>query len=67
MRAEGALVICVHDDLGNVPEIFDHVLLLNRSVVASGPVQTTFVPELIARAYGVPIALDDAGIKLRYD
>jgi manganese/zinc/iron transport system ATP- binding protein len=67
LRADGALVVCVHHDLGNVPEIFDHVLLLNRSVVASGPVTTTFVPELIARAYGVPIALDDAGIKLRHD
>jgi manganese/zinc/iron transport system ATP- binding protein len=63
LRAEGALVVCVHHDLGNVPEIFDHVLLLNKNVIASGPVGTTFTPELIARTYGVPIALEENGAK----
>lgn len=58
LRASGALVVCVHHDLGNVPQIFDHVLLLNKNVVAAGSVKTTFVPETIARTYGVPIALD---------
>jgi manganese/zinc/iron transport system ATP- binding protein len=60
LRGAGALVVCVHHDLGNVPEIYDHVLLLNRSVVASGPVKTTFVPEAIARTYGAPISLEGA-------
>jgi manganese/zinc/iron transport system ATP- binding protein len=63
LRAEGALVVCVHHDLGNVPEIFDHVLLLNKNVIASGRVGTTFTPELIARTYGVPIALEENGAK----
>ncbi len=55
LRADGALVICVHHDLGSVPEIFDHVLLLNRHVIAAGPVVTDFTPALIAKTYGVPL------------
>ncbi len=56
LRAQGALVVCVHHDLGTVREIYDHVLLLNRSLVAAGPTETTFTPEVIGRAYGVPFA-----------
>jgi manganese/zinc/iron transport system ATP- binding protein len=55
LRAEGALVVCVHHDLGSVPEIFDHVLLLNRRVMAAGPTEEAFRPETIARTYGVPL------------
>ncbi len=60
LRDDGALVICVHHDLSSVPDIFDHVLLLNREVIASGPVQTAFTPENISRTYGVPLALQAA-------
>ena len=56
LRAEGALVVCVHHDLGNVAEIFDHVLLLNGRLIAAGPTETTFTPALIAQAYGMPFA-----------
>jgi manganese/zinc/iron transport system ATP- binding protein len=55
LRAEGALVVCVHHDLGSVPEIFDHVLLLNRRVMAAGATEEAFTPEAIARTYGVPL------------
>jgi manganese/zinc/iron transport system ATP- binding protein len=63
LRAEGALVVCVHHDLGTVPAIFDHVLLLNRELIAAGPTETTFTPELIARAYGMPLAHAEAGLR----
>jgi manganese/zinc/iron transport system ATP- binding protein len=55
LDAEGALVVCVHHDLQTVAATFDHVLLLNRRVVAAGPVATAFTTEAIARAYGVPL------------
>jgi len=61
LRERGALVVCVHHDLGNVPQIFDHVLLLNREVIASGPVASAFTPETVARAYGVPLSLESNG------
>ncbi len=57
LRAEGRLVVCVHHDLGTVADRFDHVLVLNRTVIASGPVRDAFRPDVLARAYGVPLAL----------
>ena len=58
LREAGALVVCVHHDLSSVKEIFDHVVLLNRKLIASGPVATTFTPDNIARTYGVPLSLN---------
>ncbi len=58
LRDAGALVVCVHHDLSSVKEIFDHVVLLNRELIASGPVATTFTPDNIARTYGVPLSLN---------
>ncbi len=60
LRDNGSLVVCVHHDLSSVREIFDHVVLLNRELIASGTVATTFTPENIARTYGVPLALEPA-------
>jgi len=57
LREAGSLVVCVHHDLSSVKEIFDHVVLLNRELIASGPVSTTFTPDNIARTYGVPLTL----------
>ena len=57
LREAGNLVVCVHHDLSSVKEIFDHVVLLNRELIASGPVATTFTPDNIARTYGVPLTL----------
>jgi manganese/zinc/iron transport system ATP- binding protein len=60
LRDAGSLVVCVHHDLASVREIFDHVLLLNRELIASGPVATAFTPDTIARTYGVPLSLEAA-------
>lgn len=54
---DGRLVVCVHHDLGTVAERFGHVLVLNRRVIAAGPVGEAFTPEILARAYGVPLAV----------
>jgi len=55
LRDAGSLVVCVHHDLSSVRDIFDHVLLLNREVIAAGPVPEAFTPENISRTYGVPL------------
>jgi len=57
LKGEGRLVVCVHHDLGTVADRFDDVLVLNRSVIAAGPVATAFVPEVLGRAYGVTLAV----------
>jgi len=53
---EGRLVVCVHHDLGTVAERFSDVLVLNRKIIAAGSVASAFTPEILARAYGVPLA-----------
>ncbi|HYE48087.1 MAG TPA: ABC transporter ATP-binding protein [Azospirillaceae bacterium] len=48
----GRTVICVHHDLQTVAEVFDHVLVLNARVVASGPAAETLSEETLRAAYG---------------
>jgi manganese/zinc/iron transport system ATP- binding protein len=57
MKSQGRLVVCVHHDLGTVADRFDHVLVLNRRVIAAGTVGEAFTPAALARAYGVPLAV----------
>lgn len=59
LSGEGRTVVCVHHDLSTVPDYFDHVLLLNGRVVASGPVATTFTLDNLHRTYGGRLTLLD--------
>lgn len=59
LQQEGRTVICVHHDLPTVPDYFDHVLLLNTRVIATGPVRTTFTPENLNKTYGGRLTLLD--------
>lgn len=52
LRDQGRSVVAVHHDLSTVAGYFDRVLLLNRRVLAEGPVAQTFTPEALARTYG---------------
>ncbi|PNY79821.1 metal ABC transporter ATP-binding protein [Deinococcus koreensis] len=52
LQEQGKTVVVVHHDLDTVREYFDHVTLLNVSVVASGPTGTAFSPELLRTTYG---------------
>lgn len=52
LKDKGRTVLVVHHDLQTVEDYFDHVLLLNRRVVAYGPTQAAFTKENITRAYG---------------
>lgn len=56
LNAAGKTILCVHHDLGTVPDYFDHVLLLNLRKIASGPVATTFTAENLQAAYGGKLA-----------
>lgn len=53
LRDEGNTVVLVHHDLTTVNDYFDHVVLLNRELVASGETSSTFTPENVELAYGV--------------
>ena len=53
LQRAGKTVVIVHHDLATVAEYCDYVTLLNRGIVASGPVATTFTREAIATTYDV--------------
>lgn len=53
LRGQGKTVVIVHHDLPTVREYCDHVTLLNRRVVASGPAAESFTKDNIRTAYEV--------------
>jgi manganese/iron transport system ATP-binding protein len=52
MRDEGRLIFVSTHNLGSIPEFCDQVVLFNRTVLAAGPVETTFTEANLARAFG---------------
>lgn len=57
LRAEaqrGKLILVIHHDLSKVKQYFDEVLMMNRRLVASGPVEETFTAENIEKTFSAP-------------
>jgi manganese/zinc/iron transport system ATP- binding protein len=52
LRDEGKSVVCVHHDLSTVADYFDRVLLLNRRVLAEGPVALALTDRNLQATYG---------------
>jgi manganese/iron transport system ATP-binding protein len=52
LRDSGRVILVSTHNLGSVPEFCDEVVILNRTVLASGPVDTTFTADNLARAFG---------------
>jgi manganese/zinc/iron transport system ATP- binding protein len=59
MRDAGKTVVAVHHDLQTVPAYFDHVVLLNLRLVASGPTGQAFTADNVRKAYGGRLTLLD--------
>jgi manganese/zinc/iron transport system ATP- binding protein len=57
LRSRGTTLICVHHDLQTVEAYFDHVVLMNTRIVASGPVATAFTQDNLRRTYGGRLTL----------
>lgn len=53
----GKTLLVVHHDLQAVPEYFDHVILLNQRLIAQGPTEEVFTPEMLKQAFGGQLAL----------
>lgn len=51
LQAAGKTIVCVHHDLSSVPSYFDHVILINRRIVAQGTVEEMFTDENIRHTY----------------
>ncbi len=52
LRDAGATLLCVHHDLPTVADYFDHLILMNLRVVASGEMHETFTKEKLTQCYG---------------
>ena len=52
LRDSGKTVVCVHHDLDSAPDYFDHAVLLNVRLMASGPMSDVFTAENLAKTYG---------------
>jgi manganese/zinc/iron transport system ATP- binding protein len=57
LKAAGKTCVVVHHDLQTVPTYFDHVVLLNMRLVASGPVDLVFNEENLKKTYGGRLTL----------
>ena len=52
LRAAGKTVLVVNHDLQTAKEYFDMLLLINMRLVAFGPTEEVFTPELLQKTYG---------------
>ncbi len=59
LRSVGKTVLVVHHDLQTVAEYFDHLLLLNMRIVATGPTSEVFTRENLHKTYGGRLTLLD--------
>ncbi len=52
LRDAGHIMLVSTHNLGSVPDFCDHVVLINRTVLASGPTSEVFTEENLAKAFG---------------
>ncbi len=52
LAAEGRLILVSTHNLGSVPSFCDEVILINKTLLAYGPVETTFTQDNLANAFG---------------
>jgi len=52
LKASGHLMLLSTHNLGSVPDFCDHVVLINRTVLAAGPTRTTFTQANLERTFG---------------
>ena len=51
LKKEGKTIVMVHHDLQTVDKYFDWVVMLNRSLVATGPIKQVFTKDNLDRTY----------------
>ncbi|MEM7514308.1 MAG: metal ABC transporter ATP-binding protein [Bacteroidota bacterium] len=52
MKEEGKTIVVVHHDLQTVFKYFDWLVLLNTRLIASGPTEKVFQPDILTDTYG---------------
>jgi manganese/zinc/iron transport system ATP- binding protein len=59
LKKQHKTALVVHHDLQTVHKYFDHVILLNMRLVATGPTEEVFTEENLRKTYGGKLALLD--------
>jgi manganese/zinc/iron transport system ATP- binding protein len=59
MKSKGKTVLVVHHDLQTVKEYFDWVILMNKTIISSGPTEVAFSIESLQETYGGKLTLLD--------
>lgn len=57
MKTEGKTVLVIHHDLQTADDYFDWIVLLNKHLVACGPVEEVFTRELLQKTYGGQLSI----------
>lgn len=52
LRDQGKSMVIVHHDLSKVTKYFDHLVMLNKKVIADGPVDQVFTKKYLGNIYG---------------
>ena len=52
LATDGHLILVSTHNLGSVPHFCNEVALINRTILAHGPIETTFTQENLAKAFG---------------
>jgi manganese/iron transport system ATP-binding protein len=52
LRDEGHLILVSTHNIASVPEFCDRVVLINKTVIANGPLETTFTAENLESTFG---------------
>lgn len=52
LRSEGHLILVSTHNLSTVPSFCDQAVMINRTLLAAGPIETIFTPENLERVFG---------------
>lgn len=56
LKSEKKSIVVVHHNLATVERLFDHVLLINQSVIASGTTKQVMTKKNLEKAYGAQVS-----------
>lgn len=65
LRDQGKTIFVIHHDLTQLENYFDDIILINKKLIAVGPVKEVVTPELMEAAFNAPLTvLEKAGGQL---
>ncbi len=57
LRDQGKTIFVIHHDLTKVEDYFDDVVLINRKLIAAGPVEEVVTPEIMEKTFEAPLSV----------